>query len=99
MPTQRREAKALLIHIDTGAVLYPGSPLVIEHADGTGTVVTYKGIAEQPAQPSGLGGLIRIAPPCQHPRNNHPRCCAHLWQEIHPSHAGTRIDIQHPARV
>lgn len=92
--TQRREAKVLLVHIDTGAVLYPGSSLVLEGADGTGTVLTYKGIAEQPVGPSGLGGRIRVAPACTHARNNHPHCCAELWQEIPPSYVGTRIDRQ-----
>jgi hypothetical protein len=92
--TQRREAKALLVHIDTGAVLYPGSPLVLEDADGTGAVLTYKGIAEYPSGPSGLGGRIRVAPPCHHARNNHPRCCQQHWREIHPSYVGARIDKQ-----
>lgn len=94
LPKTRREAKVLLVHIDTGAVLYPGSPLVLEDGDGTGTVLTYKGIAERPSDPSGLGGRIRVAPACSHARNNHPRCCQQNWREIHPSYVGTRIDKQ-----
>jgi hypothetical protein len=94
LPKTRREAKVLLVHIDTGAVLYPGSPLVLEYGDGTGTALTYKGVAAYPSGPSGLGGRIRVAPGCQHARNQHPVCCREFWQEIHPSHVGTRIDPQ-----
>lgn len=94
MTAQIREARALLIHVDTGAVLSPGSPLVLEDADGTGSVWTFKGIAERPSEPSGLGGRIRIAPPCQHRERDLSRCCERHWREIHPSYVGARIDKQ-----
>lgn len=86
---------ARLVHIDSGMLIKPGSPVVCEDdPDGTGTLLTYKGIAQEPEWPSGLNGKIRVSPACSHPRNNHPRCCVRHWREINPSHVGARIEYR-----
>lgn len=88
-----RKQRALLIHVDTGAVLPLGSAVVLEDPDGTGTVLRYKGISSRPSGPSGLGGRIEVSPDCSHARNNHRRDCMRVWY-INPSRVGARIDLQ-----